>query len=197
MKNFIFTGLLLLLIFQTGVSLSDEDNRAEDRTALLSYLKITEQALNEGAIENIVPLLREDVVVTFINAEVSRGIPAVLEYHGKVIGSSNALLSSYATKAQVSKPARFFGDTAVVDGTTVDTYRFPTGDVVKMNTVWSVTLFKEDNVWKIAQLNFSANPFSNPILAKIESKIIIFTVASLITGLIIGLLIGRFKKKNA
>ena len=197
MKNYLLTGFALLFIFQSGLLFSAEDPRAEDRKELLSYLTIIEQALNGGGIENIVPLLREDVVVTFINAEVSRGIPAVLEYHGKVLGSSNALLSSYTTKAKVSKPARFFGDIALVDGTTVDTYSFPTGDVVEMDAVWSVTLFKEDNVWKIAQLNFSANPFSNPILAGIESRIVTFSVVGLIVGLVIGLLIGRLRKKSA
>lgn len=176
---------------------AQDDPHAADRELFRQYLATVEAALNEGDIGKVKPLLRDDVVVTFVNAEVTRGVDAIGEYYEKVLTGSNALLSGYQTRAEVSAPARFFGDTAIADGTSIDTYTFPTGDSMEVDTKWNVTLVREDDVWKVAQLNFSVNPFDNPILGAVQGQLVTFSVVALLVGLVIGVVGGRISKKRA
>ena len=191
-----FVAALLLGLASTSI-LAQDDPHAEDRKLFLNYLATIEAALNEGAIDKVTPLMRDDVVVTFVNAEVTRGLDEISAYYNKVLGGSNALLSGYETRAEVSAPARFFGDTAIADGTSIDTYSFPTGDSMQMDTKWNAILVREDGSWKVAQLNFSANPFNNPILGAARDQLVTFSVIALVVGLIIGIVGGRISKKSA
>ena len=195
----IFTALFAALsLLSLSLPLAAQDDpHADDRKLFLQYLDQVEAALNDGAIDRIKPLLRDDIVVTFVNAEVTRGVDAIGEYYDKVLGGSNALLSEYQTTAEVSAPARFFGDTAVADGTSLDTYTFPTGDSMQMDTKWNATLVREDGQWKVAQLNFSANPFSNPILGAARDQLVTFSIVALVVGLLVGIIGGRISKKSA
>ena len=186
MKGFTTLFAALSLLALSLPLTAQDDPHAADRKLFLQYMEQVEAALNEGDIERVKPLLRDDIVVTFVNAEVTRGVDAIGEYYDKVLGGSNALLSGYATRAEVSAPARFFGDTAVADGTSIDTYIFPTGDSMEMPTRWNATLIKEDDTWKVAQLNFSADPFSNPILGAVQDQLVTFSVVALVVGLVIG-----------
>ncbi|MCP4876605.1 MAG: nuclear transport factor 2 family protein [Gammaproteobacteria bacterium] len=197
MKRYIVSYLTLVLALSCTPALAGEDAHSEDREQFREYLSTIEAALNEGAIDKISPLLRDDVVVTFVNAEVTRGIPAIRDYYNKLLGASSALLSDYKTKAEVSAPARFFGNIAIADGTSIDTYTFPTGNTMEMPTKWNVTLVRENDVWKVAQLNFSANPFDNPVLGDIKNRLVTFCIAALALGLVIGGVIGRFTGKRA
>ena len=197
MKRIIVLITALALAPPFAPALAQEDPHAEDRKLFSQYLTTVESALNDGDMDQITPLLRDDVVVTFVNAEVVRGIPAVGAYYDKVLSGSSALLSGYRTEAEVSGPARFYDNTAIADGTSIDTYTFPTGDSIQMDTRWNVTLIREDDLWKVAQLNFSANPFDNPILGAVQGQLVTFSVIALIVGLIVGVVGGRLSKKSA
>ncbi len=197
MKTFTALFAALSLLSLSLPLAAQDDPHADDRKLFLKYLEQVESALNDGAIDRIKPLLRDDIVVTFVNAEVTRGVDAIGAYYDKVLGGSNALLSGYQTRAEVSAPARFFGDTAVADGTSVDTYTFPTGDSMEMPTRWNATLIKEGEAWKVAQLNFSANPFANPILGAARDQLVSFSLVALTVGLVIGIVAGRVSKKSA
>ena len=193
----IFGNILLFLfsIITTNLAFADE---AQDRETLKTYLSTFESALNNNEIDKIVPLLDKDVVITFVNAEVARGVPEIIKYHEKTLGSSNALLKNYSTKAAISAPARFYQNTAISTGTARDTYSLANGDVIEMGTIWSVTLAKDetDSEWKIAQLHFSANPFDNPVMQAINNKLILIALICAVIGLFLGFLIGRLRKKN-
>ncbi len=197
MKRFPAIVAALSLAALSAPTFAQDDPHAADRELFLQYLATVEAALNEGDIDKVKPLLRDDVVVTFVNAEVTRGVDAIGEYYDKVLGDSNALLSDYQTRAEVAAPARFFGDTAIADGRSVDTYTFPTGDTMQMDTKWNVTLVREDDVWKVAQLNFSANPFDNPILGAVQGQLVTFSAIAVVVGLVVGVVAGRISKKRA
>lgn len=188
--------ITLFLFFSIGISSLVNANE-EDRNVFKSYLSTFEKALNNNDIEQILPLMKEDVVVVFVNAEVVTGTAEVKKYHEKILGNSNALLKAYSTKASVSAPARFIGNTAVAHGTALDTYTLANGDVIEMETIWNVALTKDviSNEWKIVQLHFSANPFNNPVMKAINDKIVFVGLFCAIIGLLLGLVIGRFRKK--
>ena len=195
MKNSRNILLFLFSIIITNLAFADEE---QDRETLKNYLSTFESALNNNEINKIIPLLAEEVVITFVNAETVRGVPEVIKYHEKTLGSSSALLKDYSTKATISAPARFYQNIAIATGTALDTYTLANGDVIEMETIWSVTLSKDEtqNKWKIAQLHFSANPFDNPVMQAINNKLLLVGVICAVVGLILGLLIGRLRKKH-
>jgi len=188
--------LLLVPLLAPKLAFADEE---QDRETLKNYLSIFEEALNNNEIEKIIPFLDENVVITFVNAEVVTGISEVIEYHKKTLGGSNAILKDYSTKASVSAPARFYQNTVIANGITKDSYTFVNGDVIEMESTWSVTLAKDqtNNKWKIVQLHFSTNAFDNPIMQAINNKLTLVGVICAVLGLFLGLLVGRFRKKHA
>lgn len=187
---------LLMLVFSHSAS-SEQDLYASDRQSLLEKLTIVESALNNHDINKIIPLLKEDVIVAFINAEVTRNIPDLVAYYEKVISGSTAILKEYSTKATLAAPARIYGNIAMADGSTLDTYTLATGEVIEMKTIWSTVLVKENNDWKVSQLHFSANPFKNSIIESLKKNLLIIAIIAVIVSLVIGVIVGRTTKKNA
>ena len=55
---------------------------------------------------------------------------------------------------------------------------------------------KQDDDWKILQLQFSSNLFDNPLVNSAKNNLIMFTVISALAGILIGFLAGRRRKAN-
>ena len=171
MSKFFRMTLVLLTLSGSAQAVPDE-NREADRAALRDRLATIESALNDKAFEQVIPLLGEDSVLIFLNAEVARGVEQARAYFDKTLGSSNPILSDYTTKAVVAAPARFIGDIAIADGSTQDTFVFANGSDMVIDTKWTVTLQKQDDDWKILQLQFSSNLFDNPLVNSAKNNLI-------------------------
>ncbi|MEA3412911.1 MAG: nuclear transport factor 2 family protein [Pseudomonadota bacterium] len=196
MNLFMKAAIAFVLLSGSAQILADEDHDAE-RAVLLEKLAFIESALNEKAFERVVPLLDEDVVIVFLNGEVTRGIDEARAYFDKTLGSTNPILSDYTTKAAVGAPARFIGHIAVADGSTRDTFVFVNGSEMVVDAKWTVTLEKRSGDWKVLQLQFSSNLFDNPLARSARNNLAMFSGVSAIAGLVIGFLIGRRRKSNA
>ena len=194
--SILFRMALALLTLSGSPQAAADDSREADRAALRDRLATIESALNDKAFEQVIPLLGEDSVLIFLNAEVARGVEQARAYFDKTLGSSNPILSDYTTKAVVAAPARFIGDIAIADGSTQDTFVFANGSDMVIDTKWTVTLQKQDDDWKILQLQFSSNLFDNPLVNNAKNNLIMFTVISALAGILIGFLAGRRRKAN-
>ncbi len=173
-----------------------QDDSAVDRQELLGMLDTVETALNKQQFDTITPLLADDVVAVFLDAEVARGPAAVTAYIDKFLSGDAAILKGYTATATLGDSARFFGDVAVADGTSTDVFDLADGSQLQIDSVWSVTLSKTTGSWKIVQMHFSANLFDNPLMAEAQERIVLFLVLAAIVGLIVGFLIGR-RGRNA
>lgn len=196
MRQTIGGYMLLALLFVMPAGAVAEDREA-DRTELLQKLDLIESAINESAFERVVPLLAPDVVIVFLNGEVTRGIDSARTYFEETLGGANAVLSDYETKAEVGAPARFVGDVAIADGTTRDTYEFADGSEMTVDTLWTVTLEKQAGDWKVRQLQFSTNLFDNPLVREAGGRLVAFTGIAAVAGLAIGFGLGRWRRAGA
>lgn len=185
----LLTFILVGLIFATNVNADDEFEK--DRSELKSLLNEIVIAINTKDIDLIMSKLHDDVVVTFLNAEVARGTSEVRNYFTKTLGADNAILSSYRTQASESSPADIYGSIALADGTANDEFIFKDGSVMTINTQWTTALVKKDDQWKILKLHFSTNVFDNPVLAAAESSLYVIGIIALIIGLVVGVFVGR------
>ncbi len=188
-NKIIINSIFILATFLVG-SAQAENNYEVERAELRALLVVVEDAINRQDIKALEGIMHDDVVVTFLNGEVARGVPAVRNYFEETLGGSAAILTSYKTKASVGNPARFYGNIATADGSTKDQFVFADGSNMSMDTLWTATLVKQESTWKVVQLHFSTNIFDNALLNAAKQSITLFATIASIIGLVIGLLLG-------
>jgi ketosteroid isomerase-like protein len=172
------------------------DPRAEDRKQLRAMLTEFEAAINAQSIDRMIAEMDDDVTVIWLNAEVSRGKDEVRAYYGRMVGHEKAILNKYLTKATIGAPARFYGDVAVADGSTVDEFYPIARGFFTLDSRWSTTVLKKPGgEWKIVLLHLSSNVFNNPLLDELKADIAKGAVGGLIAGLLLMYVVMRLRRK--
>ena len=191
MEKYFISLCLILSLTGFNAHAEQENPQDRDRSQLKLMLGNIEQAINDKDVDALSNVMADDVVVTFLNGEVSRGIPEVRAYFEKTLGGQSAILKDYKTSAKENVPARFHGDVAMADGIAQDEFTFADGSTMSVTSHWSTTLVKYDDQWKVSQLHFSSNIFDNPLVAAAQKHMMTIGAIALVLGLIIGFLIGR------
>ncbi len=192
--------LVLGLMFLAPINVFAEemqDSHEQDRAYLFNMLTLVEAAVNKQELDSILSVLDENVVVIYQDAAVIRGVDQMKAYYQKMLGDNNPILKSYTTTAKHSVPARFIGDLAIVDGKSKDKVVFINGSEIEIDIVWSVTLQRAGDGWKVIQLHFSGNMFDNPLIAAAKNNLLMIAVGTGAVGLILGGLLGRRRSKKA
>jgi hypothetical protein len=183
--------LLLALLAGSFTARADEaatapdPARDADRRQLLAIMSEIEQGINSADIERMVKHIDETGIVTWLNAEVSQGPEGVRQYFRRMIGTgAETILSKYVTHPKLDGHARFYGDVAVANGTTVDEFTPHRRSVFKFDSRWTGTLVKRDGVWKIVALNLSTNTFNNVLIHELQGMVYKAGGGGLIAGLV-------------
>lgn len=196
----IFTALLLCLSNARAATMPTLDataGRPEDRQQLRVLLGNVEAAISNLQVEEVIKLMHPDVIVTWQNAEVSRGPDQIRAYYNRMMKGSAPIVKKFSTQATLGGNAAFYGDTAIAYGTTVDNFELMEGLNFSLRGNWSTTVVKtEDGQWKIAALHFSTNLFDNPLLNKAKQLAWYMGLGGLLAGVLLMMLIGRLRKKN-
>ena len=113
----------------TTPPLDPSGGRVEDRQQLRVLLEGMEAGINKMDIEALLKLAQPEVVITWQNAEVSRGQEQVRAYYERMIKGAGGtpVVRKISSKATLGGPAVFYGDTAVAYGTTIDHYDLADG----------------------------------------------------------------------
>jgi SnoaL-like domain len=149
----------------TTPTLDASGGRVEDRQQLRVLLDAMEAGISSLDIDAILKLTHPEVIVTWQNAEVSRGQEQVRAYYNRMMKGGAPIVRKFSTKATLGGPAVFYGDSALAYGTTVDRYELTEGLDFTLNANWSTTIVKVDGQWKVAGLHFSTNLFDNALLS--------------------------------
>jgi uncharacterized protein (TIGR02246 family) len=174
---------------------ADADPREEDRKLLRALMVEAEAALNAQNVDRFTALMTEDVTVSWLNAEVSRGKADVKAYYQRMVGGPGTILKKYVTKVSLSKPARFYGDIALADGKAADEFYPHARGEFRLDSNWSSTMTKRDGQWKIASLHLSSNVFTNPLLAEAERMVYYAAAGGFLAGLVLMFLILRLRRR--
>ena len=178
----------------TTPPLDASGGRIEDRQQLRTLLEQMEKSISALDIDGVLKLLHPEAVVTWQNAEVSRGHAAIRAYHERMIKGSSPIVSKFSTKATLGGPAVFYTDSAIAYGTTVDNFELTQGLKFTLNANWSATSVKVDGQWKVAALHFSTNLFDNPLTNKNKDMLWIAAAIAFVLGLIAGALLMKMRK---
>jgi uncharacterized protein (TIGR02246 family) len=122
------------------------------------------EAVNKNNNDALLTHLDKNVVVTWMDGQVSRGPEGVREYIKKMTKGENRKVNSYKTEAEVDELTHLYGDTGVATGHSRDQFVLTDGRDFAVNTRWTSTLVKKDGKWKIASFHASTDMFDNPVL---------------------------------
>lgn len=194
-----FSACLLLAgpnaIAANTPALDPSGGRVEDRQQLRVLLDAMEAGLNQLDIDALLKLAQPDVVITWQNAEVSRGQEQVRAYYNRMIKGAAPIVRKLTTKATLGGPAVFYGDTAVAYGTNVDRFELTDGLDFSLNANWSTTVVKTDGVWKVAALHFSTNLFDNALLGAAKRLTWLAAGGAFLAGIVLMWLVMRGRRK--
>lgn len=199
MTRFIFAALLLCLSNSWAATMPALDataGRPEDRQQLRVLLGNVESAISSLQVEEVIKLMHPDVIVTWQNAEVSRGPDQIRAYYNRMMKGSAPIVKKFSTQATLGGNAAFYGDTAIAYGTTVDNFELMEGLNFTLRGNWSTTVVKTDGQWKIAALHFSTNLFDNPLLNKAKQLAWYMGLGGLLAGMLLMFLINRLRRKS-
>lgn len=198
--KYLGTALLSLLLsgFQANAMtvppLDPAGGRIEDRQQLRVLLEAMEAGINKLDIEALLKLAQPEVVITWQNAEVSRGHEQVRAYYSRMMKGAAPIVRRVSTAATLGGAAVFYGDTAVAYGTMVDRYDLTEGLNFSLNANWSTTVVKTDGQWKVASLHFSTNLFDNSLLNSTKRFAWFAAGGALLAGMALTWLLMRLRR---
>jgi len=194
---------LSLLLFGLHTQAADappldaSGGRVEDRQQLRTLLDAMEAGISKLDIDALLKLTHPEVIVTWQNAEVSRGQEQVRGYYNRMIKGGAPIVRKFSTKATLGGPAVFYGDSAVAYGTNVDRYELSDGLEFTLNANWSTTIVKTDGQWKVAALHFSTNLFDNALLNAAWRWLWYAAAGAFLLGIVLTWLGVRMRRKQA
>jgi len=194
--------LVLFCSFVFHVNAKAEDNtnvnEEADRETLRGMLAQVEQSINDRDLSKITDFFLNKSVVVFQNKTVLTGPDELQGFFDKMLGSSSSVLEDISSTAAIAAPASFYGpDTATAHGTLTDTYTFRGGSEMVLESVWTTTVVRQEEKWRIASLHFSANVFDNPVIDNTKRFILWAAVGGLVVGLLLTWLVMRRRKRVA
>jgi ketosteroid isomerase-like protein len=152
--------------------------------------------VNNGDIEAQIAVLHTNVVVTWHNAEVSRGHDGVRQYLNRMLHGPSKAVEKFGAEVKVDELSLLYGgDTAIAFGSAQEHFTLVGGRKFDFTGRWSATLVKDNGRWLIANLHTSDNIFDNP-LANATKKLFPWVGAiSLGIGLMIGWFLGWRRRR--
>jgi ketosteroid isomerase-like protein len=155
-------------------------------------------AIKKGDIEQELTYLHPNVVVTWQNAEVSRGREGVRAYLNRMLNGPSKIVNDYQLDLNVDELTILYGgDTGISFGGSREHFGLAAGQSLDYPARWSATLVKEDGKWLVASLHASTNLFENPFVGQMKKIVYVAAGGALVAGLIVGWLIGRRRKAAA
>jgi ketosteroid isomerase-like protein len=121
-------------------------------------------AINKGDLDALLTHLDKDIVVTWMDGEVSRKPEGVREYIERMTKGPNRKVNSYSTEVEVDDLTHLYGETGVAFGHSKDHFVLTDGRDLLVNTRWTATLVRKDNKWVLASFHASTDMFDNPVL---------------------------------
>jgi ketosteroid isomerase-like protein len=148
-------------------------------------------------IDRLLTHVHPNVVVTWQNAEVSRGHDGVRKFYQRMMEGEGSEVESLTASLEVDELSILYGDdTAIAFGSMAETFKLRNGLAFELDNRWSATLVHEEGKWLIAAFHVSTNMFDNglqDLLLKANSLRSggVGLAVGLLAGIVGALLVGR------
>jgi uncharacterized protein (TIGR02246 family) len=152
-------------------------------------------AISKGDIERELTFFHPNAVITWHNAEVSRGRDGIRKYMSRMLEGPDKAVESFKADVNVDElTALYGGDTGISFGSAVEHFAMTSGRTFDLSARWSATLVKHDGRWLIASLHASDNLFDNPLLNMARRMAWWAGGIALLVGLGLGFVLGRRRR---
>ena len=122
-------------------------------------------AVNKSDIDQELTYLTTNVVITWHNAEVSRGREGVRDYYNRMLNGPNKVVADFHAEVNVDELTILYGEnTGIAFGSSVEHFKLTNGRSFDLKGRWTATMVKEDGRWLVAGLHVSTNIFDNVML---------------------------------
>ena len=149
-------------------------------------------AMNGGDIDAQLVFLHPHVVVTWHNAEVSRGRDGVRQYLDRMLKGPSKIVEKFGAEVSVDELSILYGgDTAIAFGKAQEHFTMVGGRTFDFPGRWSATLVKDGGKWLVASLHTSDNIFDNPLLNAATKALPWSVGGALLVGALGGWFLGR------
>jgi ketosteroid isomerase-like protein len=197
LKQFCFAGLLILL--GSSLSAAEEADHATHEE-LRAVLRQTEDAINAGDFDKMLPVISEKIRATPINQEFLSSRTEVSAYFKKWFGGGG-YLKKLEMKLTPDALTELSEDKSwgIVRGKGLEKYILADGRPYEMTTRWTATMVKEsDGHWRIRSIHIGTDFLNNPILSEAERALGMGVAGGVAGGLLLGLILGWsfFRKKK-
>ena len=151
--------------------------------------------MNSGDIDAQLAFLHPNVVVTWHNAEVSRGREGVRAYLNRMLHGTPKVVEKFGAEVKVDELSILYGgDTAIAFGSAQERFTMAGGKQFDFTGRWSATLVKDGGKWLVANLHTSDNIFDNPLLNQVKAALPPIAGGLLLVGALGGWIIGRRRR---
>ena len=158
------------------------------------------KAVLEGDAEAQVAHVHENVVVTWQNNQVVRGIDGpkgLKKFLQQMNGGKERVFQGYKVPPTADELTILYGgDTGIVFGTSTPHYKY-LGMEFDLENRWTATLVKTDGKWKIAAYHVSGNILDNPVLSIAKRAVYWAGGICLLVGLVLGSVLTALWKRRA
>jgi len=191
------TGLLIAMSSLTASTQeaqppAGQEPQAAVHDALRALKTRLVSAMNKNDIDGMLAELHPNVVITWQNAEVSRGHKGVREYLERMTKGPAAVVRAYHAEIEVDDLTTLYGDnTGIAYGSSLEKFDLVGGRSFTLHGRWSATMVRENGRWWLASIHASSNLFDNPLVAAARTALYVGLVVSFLVALLIGWLIGR------
>lgn len=156
------------------------------------------RAIEKRDLTRLLAHLHPDVVVTWQNAETSRGRAAVRAYLTRMLDGEQRIVERFSTKVDVDELTLLYsgGTTGVAFGRSFDRFELRNGTTFELPGRWTATLVKDDGAWKIAAFHASSNLFDNPFVRTARNWFVWGAAAASLIGFLLGALLVWLVKRR-
>jgi ketosteroid isomerase-like protein len=152
-------------------------------------------AFNKQDLDALLAHVAEDAVLTWQDAQVSRGRQGVRDYYQRMMTGDDRIVESVTATVEVDELTRLYGqegETGLAFGRLDQDFRLTDGRDFHLSNRWTAHVVKNGGGWEVSAFHVSANLFDNPVLDLVMRQIALWAGGgSLAVGLILGLILGR------
>lgn len=153
-------------------------------------------AMNKGDLESTLTFLHTNCVITWHNAEVSRGRQGVRDYYNRVMTGPKRIVEQFHCEVNVDELTSLYGDnTGICFGSSDEQFKLASGRKLDVKGRWTAALVKENGRWVVASLHVSTNLFDNVMLDLAKKSLGVAGAGCFIVGVLIGWVVSRRRKR--
>ena len=149
------------------------------------------EALNKQDPDLLLQNVTEDAVLTWQDAQVSRGHQGLRAYFDRMMKGPGRVVESVTTSAQTDERTRLYGpdkDSGVAFGSLEQDFRLTDGTSFHLSSRWTAHVTKDAGKWKVSAFHASGNLFDNPVLQLAARRTAAWTAGvALPVGFLLGL----------